>query len=1015
MLDMKRLILLTATLASPIFAACTASITAPGSGTPTISGTSYSFTATVGSCPNAYAAVWSVNGETALVSYSPPWAVVWDTAYVYNNPYNSVTLTIYDALNNVLVTSSAVTFAVNNSNWPVDISVCGISASTSTAPTSTWSGTNITYSVTGTGTNCSNSSASTYVDGQLNGLNHFNSQLYDNGIHSVVMTLYDFNAPAGSLDVAGQWEYQINFQNGSAPMELRSNWRDMWLCTTSQTNCPTTNTFTPVVYNTDESTTAASGITCFSGNTSVATVIASSNTCIVTKAGVGSTQINITDGAGRTALPWVHVNTANTIGSFGNDHQFHSNYVPGVSLWATDSFFSQTGFGEPNFPAYANFGAKYSSIYNIFEVGIWCQPLSGTCGGSSQSAWQTDQTAYISSVQSQALANNLYMIGIGDSAVRQTGDLFTTTRRPPSGTGTGAWSTPAAVTYTATSWMNTRLLGMRMFDEGNTIWGVWPLGGELTLGSTLMPGPINCTTATCTATGNAGALSNGGGGGFIIRGASTHSGLNSTPAAITATVSGGAVTGYTISNPGSGYTVPSTVAAGFSGGGCSSYPTATATVSATGAIASISGTGGGGCSSAPAVFITGSDGTGPPFYFVGSNPTSSSFTFVNPGLGATTVTSSSDPGLVIEPYATIAGWFDANGNNAPTTGPATDYVRYNAFQQFVAQWRASGSNYPLLSWGVAASGIGTTAITNWIGDSNISDYATFYISPGADYLSQYNSLWSFLGPASGSFTAVGYPFRLDYGLLGAHRVNEPIIGEASGINIDYGNAGYTRGVTSCSGNLITFSSPHGIYSPLPAYTRLAITGSSDSNCNQNFYVMDCPNTTACHVALFQASFSTTVGGSITGTFSNGDTFPAGQLDTSNQQFPQLSNFSENSTCTAYHTNNHRGQNVVFTGSGTGPFAGITWWYVPYPLSPNCDGSGTSSGAMFPLPVTSGSGGTATINLSNSYTRGIQNVGSNSEGGPRAVFAGNAYYALLPSAGTTAYASPATSTTLAATN
>ncbi len=961
------------------------SVTSPSS-SQTISGTSFMFTSTLSSLPSAYSVEYDVNGEPACITRAAPYSCGWNTTYVWNNPYNQVVAIARDALNNTLATSSAVPFVVNNVNWPESSAVCTMSVATGTSPTSTWTGNNISLSLTGTGSNCTNVSTSTQIDGQSPNLNHIDTTAFDNGMHTVVFTMQDGNLTTQNTHIVGQWEYQINFQNSTTAMELRANKKEVWLCTTTQTNCPTTFTLSALVYNTDETTTAASGLTYSSGNTAVAMVNSSG---VVTAVAVGSTQITVTDASGRTVLPWVHVNTQNLIGSFGSDGAFHTTYVPGVSLWITDTFNSQSGFNDPNLPAYANFGASYANIFNTYEVGIWCQPL--VCGGTSQSAWQSAQNAYVSSIQAQALAYGLYYIGIGDSAVRQTSDLWKTTRS----VAATVWSPPAA-TYAASSWIGTRLLGMRMFDEGNTIWGSYPLAAQLTLGSALMPGPIACTTSTCTVTGHGDALSNGGGGGFIIRGATTNIGLNSTPAVVTATESGGSVTGYTISNAGSGYNAslqPVTVA--FSGGGCASYPSATATVSATGTISAITGTGGSGCTSAPTVILTNVSGYAPPVYFVGSNPTSSSFTFANPGLGAITVTSSTDPGLVIEPFATILGWFDSQGNNPPATSPASDYVRYNAFSTFVSQWRASGSHYPLLSWGVAAA-YGHTAIQNWIGDPNISNFATLYISPGQDYLPQYNALFT-------NIQTIGFAFRDKYSVLGANRINEPIMGESSGTNLDYGLQGYPIPITSISGNLITFAAPHGIYNVLPNNTRLWISSSTNSAFNTNFYVMDCPTVTTCHVALSQASFSTDIIPSVTGTFSNGDTFPAFELSTSDQKFPYFSNTSENSTCTAYHTNNHRGQTVTFAGTGVGGFAGITWWYVPYPLSPNCDGSGSSRGAIYPLPTGTSTGGTATIVQSQAYTHGINYVGPGySEQGPRTLFNANIYYAILPAAGITAY-------------
>lgn len=90
------------------------SVTAPGGGTPTLSGTSYTLQSACTSCPSLYSVEYDVDGEVAGISSTPPYSVSWNTFYSANGSH-SVTATARNALNATLATASSVPFTIANS------------------------------------------------------------------------------------------------------------------------------------------------------------------------------------------------------------------------------------------------------------------------------------------------------------------------------------------------------------------------------------------------------------------------------------------------------------------------------------------------------------------------------------------------------------------------------------------------------------------------------------------------------------------------------------------------------------------------------------------------------------------------------------------------------------------------------------------------------------------------------------------------------------------------------------
>lgn len=892
-----------------------------------ISGTSFTFTSTLTSLPSVCSVEYDVNGELAGITYTPPWSYTWNTFYVANNPYNTVTATARDCLNVTLATSSAIAFTVANT-LPEPAATLALSV---TAPAFPWSGTvsfTIQLSGTGAATHCTNTTPSCpaylFVDGKMV-LNQFgplvgttaltpslDTTQFDNGTHTIVWVVTDGSNPLGASiawNNLGQWEKQGTFSNtNTTAMELRANDSFVQMCMIGTINCPSTFTLTASIARVDESSVAATTPSFSSGDTSVVTVGGSSG--VLTSVGPGSTQVTITDASGKTRLVWVHVNPAgvNYVPHFLNNGSIVTQYSAGHSLWFASLFQSSTNLSDGFYPASSSYGADYAAAgYNAIETGIWQAPGFSQTQGS----WSPTMSSYVSAQAAAVSPYGLYLHLTGDGAVRGTPDIFNTTQ------GAAASYTPPAVQIAAGDWINNRVIGMTVVDEVNSIWGTNPLQVSPVIGSAGFS-QIAGNGSVCTVTWTAWSVQSGTNT-FIITGSGTALDYN------------------TATNSPQPFTITNT-----------------------------------------------------------SNPNSFPFNCSFNG----TITSGSNPGTTIQPY--VAWTYDASANAcAPgglSAGPCTNWVKWDAFQNFRTWWTNAGAGAPALAW-ANAQGYNKASITGWSA-SGIADYSEFYYNPDLDYLPQYNSQFVLIH-------AIGDTFRQRYGWV----VNNgaPILSEAGATNIDYGFQGYPITISSISNDLVTFSAPHGINSIIPFDTRLWISGSSNSAYNTNFYVRDCPTATTCHIALWKPTFTylQTTGLGATANVSDGTTFPVYSLqsDSTSQWGTQFINNSDNGTCSLYHTPNKRGMTMTFTqgaGPSIGTFATTSWWYIPADISLPC-ATWAGIGFLAQLPSGSSTGGTASIVLDSRFVRGINYIGpGNSETGPRWSAATVFYAMLLPSAGTREY-------------
>ncbi len=924
------------------------SITSPTTGQ-TISGTSFQFTSTLTSLPGVYSVEYDVNGtdgiHVACMARSAPWSCNWNTYYVFGGPYNTVLATARGVLNNTLATSAGVTFTVANP-LPVPASVF----SGTITPPGSWTGT-VAVSHTATGTDASFNQSALFVDGQPSsggvlGCCNVITTNYDNGSHLVRFIAMDGNESLGGSNqwsAAFEWEQQVTFSNGATSMELRmSPGYEVFLCTTAQTNCPSSIVLTGKVYNTDESSSAATfpSAPTFTGTgiptyPTVPVTLSACSSCsseTVTAQAVGTVQLLFTESGGKTRRVWVHVNTSNVLPHFGTDGSILTAYNPAKSIFTTSVFESAgSPFGDPFYPAAFNYSVDMAnSGINTAEFG--CTFAEPTYSGTSQSSWTTSQSNYVTSLVSNYLSSyGLYWNCTGDNLMRGTPEVFKTTQ------GQGATSySPALVTSVMESLESSRLISVHMIDEANSIWGDKPLQTSFTWGAPI--GSFSCVsggncTMTCASSAQSGlALSSG---------CAIQSGSNKF--IVTGTGDSNMDYNTTSGNP-------------------------------------------------PAYVVNG--GT------TASNGGSATFTFATPsGVGTKSYTSSANPGLTVQWAVDSA--FDASGNECPSggssPGPCVNWVHNNAFQQFMTWANAATGTRPKITWDVQG-GYDPASIQNWMGDPNIADFSqTYYLGNAGTYTAGAGSLMSTIKLDD------AYNYRNRYAALGSAGRLTPVLTEGKGTPIDYGFQGYPVAITSISGNLITFAAPHGITNILPWDTRLWISGNSSSTYNTNFYLIDCPSPTTCHVAFSAPKFTASFSGSVvTATAQNGSTFLVNNISAqSGSVFTnQVYGPGSPSPC---NIANFRGQTFTVTGTGTA-FDTATLYLIPAPLGFNgCPGNNSTWFGQVPGSSSSGTGGTATIVLSDAYVRGVNWIGpGSSEDGPRYAFGGAILQAVMGAAGVRIY-------------
>lgn len=525
----------------------------------TLSGTLFTLACSLSSLPNAQSVEWFVNGVSQGVARSAPWSLTWNT----NNVYNSATAwhTVYavarDALGNILATSPIVNFGVYNSYLePSSYISCG-SITTSTPLASAWSG-SVTVTVPITGSNASNIKlAYGVVAGDIRvyatsapGTSNttisipINTTMFPNGVQDVYVSVRDTQGSSGTQDGYPfcEWEQQVSFQNSAGtPMELLVSPKEAVIAPL------TTLQLSPIIDNTDGTTSAATGLTYSSGAAGVCTVNSSG---LVAADAYGTCPITVTatNGSGYTRTIYEYVSSTNVVPFFGSDGAVHNTV--GSGLWFA-SFFqstSRTSLDDP-FKSTAQYLSPYTQAgFQNYES----SPVGGASSwGPNQTAWQAALNSFVTQYSGYLSAYHVFFhpqlttvlgtCGGGNQLACSGGSssLYNSTRNP---TYCGGY-TPNCWQYVAQQWYATGLLmGFSGQDEGNTDYNI-PRFGSGVLGSTNGPSQITCvtsspTTWTVTWPTPPGPIYNGTKA-FIIEGGTTNSYLN---------VTIGALSNYSASN-----------------------------------------------------------------------------------------------------------------------------------------------------------------------------------------------------------------------------------------------------------------------------------------------------------------------------------------------------------------------------------------------------------------------------------------------------------------------------------
>lgn len=246
------------------------------------------------------------------------------------------------------------------------------------------------------------------------------------------------------------------------------------------------------------------------------------------------------------------------------------------------------------------------------------------------------------------------------------------------------------------------------------------------------------------------------------------------------------------------------------------------------------------------------------------------FSFSCTGVSNGTYNSSNDPGLVLQTLS-AGGWF---------TNPA-GIIPYDAWANIVNQLNSVSNHTPFA--GSQAGNSNAFSISCWEGGltcgnsisegsnvvSSISNWADLYWTHYQQEVfltgrQSLNSLISDLGQAE-----EGFWLRSNYGQWDPAKPLTTITG-ASVAWYAYDSA-VNSPLVSCTGNTITFASPHGITNIVPGLSRLVITGSTDSNCNTKLMILSVPSPTTITVAYAQAKTICSDTGSGTCGYNNGGT------------------------------------------------------------------------------------------------------------------------------------------------
>lgn len=968
---MKRLLILAAFGAA--LEAQSVSIAIPTANQPVSGYSGFSFAVSLTNAPSVVRVCYAVDGYPAAnpgfgplatigCTITPSFSLPWNSFWVLNGSHN-VSATAYDSLGNAVATSSPAPFTVANS-WPISC-VPGMSVSTSTPVSSSWSG-HVTISLTMTGACASdNSTANFYIDGipQQSSIGFtgpatsstVDTTQFTDGVHNVCATTSDntngLSISGTAVNAATDWCSPVTFANGANAMEVRNNAHEIFLApggTFQLVNSAVNNNgssggspnydYLAQLSSTGVSvaTVSSSGlVTASSSHTGAAQITTLWEAC-------SGADLTISSGGivRSSTCPFYYTDTGRLI-----NIKSGSGFTPGLYLIA--GYAGSNGVSLSPAPGTSLSGGTFATgPSRVAWVYVWPTNTLPHFGGDgsiltsynpaksffphcmfSSSGIFSDQAYSIPAAQD--LSN-------GGMNCVETGAAFQDITGTESPNGASAWQTSQTAAVTKS----------QGFVSGypNLKWSL--TGDNFTRTSTALWGTTRGPASTWAVPPFQYAMQSWSGFGNVLWVAMEDE-VNSSwsaqplsgPITFTASANQSWLSGGSIVASGGTCTVNGTGTNGWSLNGARQF---IITGSVTPGMNSVAGT-----------------------LYQATRVDNNHFTFSCASVANGTYNTANDSGLSIEPY--VAQWFASN----------TDYIRYTAFQTLQTQYGAAAPGFSE-SW-PNAGGTTCPSIANWgangtqsLGSiTQIAKHTDMYWNPGGlQFLISRQASNSLLTNNMGTWVRQNY---------GCFNPSLPITVLTQGTVVGTGNAGYGQqgypvAITSISGGTVTFSAPHGILNVLPGITRLSIAGSSNSAYNANFYVIAAPTANTLTVVRTASDFTGTgTGGTV--TFQNGDTkaltnISATGVNNCNGQGGGGCVDGDSLTYSgAFDANfaRHRGQTFTVsgvTGTGASSFNSLVFLYTPQNLT-----SGGPTVYYREFPTGSSTGGTATINADNSYIKG----------------------------------------------
>src|SRR5262249_52111614 len=395
------------------------------------------------------------NGEPAMPVDSAPYSYTWHTANVWDS-FDTIQAVAEDASGNIIQKSAAVPFQIANNGTTLRL------LSPDTAQTLKGI---VSWSLeTDHGLKSGRGHRKTYIwetfiDGKQSEVTFssnpqpsftVDTTKLRNGTHELFCALL-IETGEDDFPYVGMSQVMINVDNGRAPMELRSNYKDLYL--TPSASVP----LSPKLIYTNGDQVTVEGVYKTS-NPSVASV---DDNGIVTGINPGLTTVIINSGGFATNVN-VTVNRSKEFPHFSRDGQILTAYDPNHSIflrtpfWLDDSQLAST-------PQLVS--AVQQAGINALTTGMYYNPADSGIKDFSQ--WKDSVDELLNRISKVAAQYNLSIFLIGDDIARTPQELFNSVKDPGS----------AKKIQYVFNWAknNGRVIGVDMVDEVDILWGSTPM------------------------------------------------------------------------------------------------------------------------------------------------------------------------------------------------------------------------------------------------------------------------------------------------------------------------------------------------------------------------------------------------------------------------------------------------------------------------------------------------------------------------------------------------------------